>query len=235
MQVIAPTSQMAKSVFVDTNIFKFSAVELPRYQSRQECIAWGPTTHSIVVYDEVCINPNLEISNIELRHEVELLPRIANLGNDGTLKFVQSLEGRIEMSGLPNLDSRSGRFFGAQVQMLKDIPFRYDRILFGAGVDAEVAQMSFLESIENPRFDELKKACGAYQGKSHPPNRNQLLDAFHVWCAERSGCEFFLTLDFKLQRVLSKSKALPQVRITRPSELLQLIDLKSPDISRGIR
>jgi hypothetical protein len=79
---------------------------------------------------------------------------------------------------------------------------------------------SLPSSINDKRFIELQRACGAFQGHIKPPNHNQLLDAFHIWCAEFAGCSYFLTLDFKLMRVLSKSKAKTQLRLVRPSELL---------------
>jgi hypothetical protein len=65
---------------------------------------------------------------------------------------------------------------------------------------------------------------GAYQGGGKW-NRNQLLDAFHLWCAEYNKSDYFLTLDFKLIRILGQNRKtrLP-VRAVRPSELLAALE-----------
>ena len=100
-------------------------------------------------------------------------------------------------------------------------PIRYGRVLFGGTEDFREAQFRFIESLGDSRFLELRRACGAQQGKK--VNRNQLLDAFHLWCAEHNACEYFLSLDFKLARVVDAGKIKPTCRIVRPSELLPLL------------
>jgi hypothetical protein len=97
-------------------------------------------------------------------------------------------------------------------------PIRYSRVLYGGPGGFEDAEFKFIESLADDRLLELRRACGAEQGKT--VNRNQLLDAFHLWCAEHNGCEYFLSLDFKLGRVTAASKAKLSCRIVRPSELL---------------
>ena len=91
--------------------------------------------------------------------------------------------------------------------------------MIGAGIDPELEQFRFLGSLRHPRFLALQKMTGAYQGPGKL-NRNQLLDAFHLWCAEHNHCSFFLTLDFKLLKVLRKGKNQPRVKAVKPSELL---------------
>ena len=94
--------------------------------------------------------------------------------------------------------------------------------MVGLGFDSKDAQFQFLSSLKNRRFLELQKITGAYQGEGKL-NRNQLLDAFHFWCAEFNSCAFFLTLDFKLIRMLNSARvkhASPTLAV-RPSELMQ--------------
>jgi predicted nucleic acid-binding protein len=67
---------------------------------------------------------------------------------------------------------------------------------------------------------------GAYQG-SGKLNRNQLLDAFHIWCAEFNKCDYFLTLDFKLLNVVRKQKRHSLVEIIKPSELVTKIGIST--------
>lgn len=211
---------MSALVFVDANVLKFASTELQRFVPRQVSLQWGPTTVATTVHDPVLINPNEGIASADLRKEADLLPQIAACGKSGTLKFVQTVEALYEEWGLPDLDTDTGRFYGAPLHLLRDVPFKYSRIMGGSGIDGRQEQLRFLASVNDKRFIELQRACGAFQGHIKPPNHNQLLDAFHIWCAEVAGCSYFLTLDFKLMRVLSKSKAKTQLRLVRPSELL---------------
>ncbi|MEE9584678.1 MAG: hypothetical protein V3W51_04275 [Candidatus Brocadiales bacterium] len=118
------------------------------------------------------------------------------------------------------MDSSTGKFYGAPYKMV-DAPIKYERIMLGVSVDdPKDAQFEFLRSIRNDQFLELQKMVGAYQGKNKQ-NKNQLLDAFHLWCAEHNKCDFFLTLDFKLIRVLRNNrKHALLVEVVKPSELL---------------
>jgi hypothetical protein len=73
--------------------------------------------------------------------------------------------------------------------------------------------------LNDKRFLELQKITGAFQGK-RGVQRNQLLDAFHLWCAEHNKCDFFLSLDFKLA---THTKGRVPVLIVRPSQLLAAV------------
>ncbi|MFQ5957047.1 MAG: hypothetical protein ACE5KK_04680 [Candidatus Brocadiales bacterium] len=209
-----------RKVYIDTNVFKFSATQLPRLRPRQQTINWGGKVHEITVHDFVTLNPNEAIDNPKLKAEADLLPALAELGKQGRVRYVTNVETLFESWGIPSMDSSTGKFYGAPCEMV-DAPIKYGRIMFGGGVDDPMdAQFEFLRSIRNDRFLELQKMVGAYQGENKP-NRNQLLDAFHLWCAEHNKCDFFLTLDFKLIRVLrnNRKRALG-VEVFKPSELL---------------
>lgn len=205
-------------VFLDTNVLKFAATELPRLLPRRQSLDWGGKAIEITVHEFAEINPNDSIENPELKAEAGLLPRLAAIGKLGDLKYVMNFETLWESWGLRNMDSKNGRFYGTQIEFVK-APFEYERIVAGGGMKPKERQYRFLASVKHPRFLELQRMTGAYQGEQKL-NRNQLLDAFHIWCAEHSGCTFFLTLDFKLIKVLSQSRATSTVRAVRPSELL---------------
>jgi hypothetical protein len=79
-----------------------------------------------------------------------------------------------------------------------------------------------LRKLEHKRFRDLQRITGAYQGEGKP-NRNQLLDAFHLWCAEHNGSDFFLSLDFKLAKIIERSISKPMVAVVRPSQLLTAV------------
>ena len=173
--------------------------------------------------DAVTVNPNEGIdNNLDLKAEAELLLEVAGLADTGLVIFVITIETQVEISGLPDLDSETGYFYRAECKIV-DAPVKYSRILYGGRPDdSRQAQFNFLCSLKNKRFFELQRITGAYQGKGKV-NRNQLLDAFHLWCAEHNGCDFFLSLDFTLAKVIEKSKGKPKVPVVRPSQLLTAV------------
>lgn len=209
-------------VYLDSNIYKCSATQLPRFVSRERRVNWGGHSKSVTVHTPTTVNPNEGIKNgPELKAEAELLPQVAALAAAGLVIFQISIETQVELSGLPDMDSETGYFYGAAREIVKP-PVRYSRTLYGGPEHWKEAQYNFLRSLEHERFLELQKITGAYQGK-RKVNRNQLLDAFHLWCAEYNGSDFFLSLDFKLARVIERSKSKPTVAVVRPSQLLAAV------------
>lgn len=209
-------------VYLDTTVLKFSATELPRLQPRNTSINWGGKNIDVTVHDFIEVNPNNLIPNDKLKVEAELLPRLAELGKLGAIEYVINNETEQESWGLPNMDSKTGRFYGAPIKTVK-APLEYSRTVAGGETKSRERQYCFLSSIRHKRFLELQKMTGAYQGKQ-PLNHNQLLDAFHLWCAEHNNCEFFLTLDFKVIKVLGLSPKKSTVQTVRPSQLLSLLE-----------
>jgi hypothetical protein len=212
-------------VYIDTTVLKFSATQLPRLLPRKQTIDWGGRVHEVTVHDFVRVNPNDSIDNPELKAETELLPTLAEAGKRGEVKYVIQMETLFESWGIPKMDSETGKFYGTPLEDV-EAPIKYKRVLLGFNRDGREMQFSFLSSIRNARFLELQKMTGAYQG-SGKLNRNQLLDAFHIWCAEFNKCNYFLTLDFKLLNVVRKQKRHSLVEIIKPSELVIKIGIST--------
>ena len=85
--------------------------------------------------------------------------------------------------------------------------------------------MEFLGRVTHPRFLELQKATGAFQGADRPPNRNQFLDAFHIWSAEVAEADYLLTLDAKMVRLVTDHPRYPpKVPCTTPGALVRRLD-----------
>jgi hypothetical protein len=63
----------------------------------------------------------------------------------------------------------------------------------------------------------------AYQGASNPLNLNQALDAYHLWCAESAKIDYFSTMDYKLQKVVRRSKVETPVKVVTPDQLVRLL------------
>jgi hypothetical protein len=218
---------VAARVYLDTNVYKFSATQLPRLREEAKEVNWGGRKLRVPVHVPVIVDPNARLDPAsELKKEVDLLPKAANLAKLGLATFLISAETQVELSAIPNLDSQTGFFYGAGHTMV-NAPVQYSRILYGGPGDPMQGQYDFLQRLDDKRFLELRVMCGAQQGKE--VNRNQLLDAFHLWCAEFNDCDYFLSLDFKLGRVIDRAKSKPRCRVVRPSGLLAALG------SAGIR
>jgi len=210
-------------VYVDANVLKFSATKLLRIVPKNKKIRnWHGKVTGILVNSIEYVNLNKWIKNPKLKKEAKLLPQVAELIKAQRLRALINFETDLESWGLPNMDSATGKFYGAPIEYI-EAPIKYSRITGGFGYGWKDLQYEFLKKIKNKRFRQLQKATGAYQG-SKRLNQNQLLDAFHLWCAEYNKCDFFLTLDFKLIKMMKKAKLpLNNLTLVRPSELLKEI------------
>jgi hypothetical protein len=155
-----------------------------------------------------------------MRKDIIALVYLASLGIDGDLLFKTSIGVQIELMGLPKISGPSQPFFGCPFSVVK-LPFQYRRNLFGGEKSHKEWTQEFLDSICQERFLEICRFTGAFQGSNKPLQRNQAQDALHIWTAEHCNSEYFLTLDYKLLKMLRKnhSEKIDTTPIT-PSELL---------------
>lgn len=209
----------APTVYLDANILRFSQTSLLRLMPRKSVIDWGHAKSEMIVHDLIYFNPNTRLKNPELRREADLLEDIATFVKDGKLKAVMQMETDFESWSRLQLGNDRGRFYGAKIDRV-EAPIKYDRILLGARFSAKELQLRFLAGIKHKCFTELQKITGAIQGENKY-NQRQLLDAFHIWCAEHNHCNYFLTLDFRLIKMVTRHKLKPDLPIlVRPSQLL---------------
>jgi hypothetical protein len=188
---------MIPRVLLDTNVFKFSASgPLCFIPVNRKTRNWYGRVTGVQLYDIGYVNRNEKIRNPELKREVDLLPQIAELAKQNHLELVAHPETTYESWGLPAMGSPTGPFYGAPIS------------------EAE-------SPIKHERFQKLARLTGGYQG-SNQHNLNQLLDAFYIWCAEHNKCQYLLTLDFKLIRVIRNNKQQDlDSKLVKPSELLR--------------
>ena len=212
------------SVFLDANVLKFGIVSVTRLVPKNQTLILNGNKISTQVYDmrDVSIQEKTR-DNPKLYSEIQLLSEVANLAKQERIKLLTHFETILEHFGLPKtVGRRKSVFEGIAIEEVKN-PVEYSRVLLGLGQSPKGAQYNFIKGIKHPRFTELQKIMGAYQGEDRT-NRNQLLDAFHFWCAEFNGCDYFLTLDFKLIAYTNSQKAFKSaVRLVSPSELLAAI------------
>lgn len=213
-------------IFLDTNILQFGTEKATRLVPRKQALLWGEKEITSTVYKITDIPLHEKIKNDKLYNEIKRLPEIAKLSKDNKIDLVTHFETIFEQWGLPHTIGRRKSYFDGVKIDKTDNPIEYSRVIARLGFSGREMQSDFLQGIRHRRFIELQKATGAYQGKKKA-NRNQLLDAFHIWCAEQNQCDYFLTLDFKLiDYTKNQKKYKPKILLVYPSELIKKINLK---------
>lgn len=210
-------------VFIDTNIFKFSSVKKHVYRPTKTTLNWGGREFETEHYEPYTVNELHKIRNDRQKRDAVFLGMLAYAGISDWLKFYTHREVDLETWGLPGMASASGRFFGCTIHEVPDPIAPQSRIILGGGKKFKEHALDFLCSIEHPRFVELTKMTGAYQGSTKPLNLNQALDAYHLWCAESYEIKYFLTMDYKLQKVARLANVESSVNIVTPGQLLRLV------------
>ena len=208
-------------VFIDTNILKFSAVKRHVFRPRRDKINWGGIEQEIVVHDMFTTNDLHKIKNETQKRDAVFLGMLAYAGFSGQLKFHIHREVDLETWGLPGMASASGRFFGCPIHEVADPIAPQSRIIAGGPKKSREYVLDFLSGIQHPRYVELTKMTGAFQGQDKPLNLNQARDAYHIWCAECTNMNYFLAMDYKLQKVVGAAKVKTPVAIKTPDQLLR--------------
>jgi hypothetical protein len=161
----------------------------------------------------------------ELKREIDLLTQVATVARKGMIKLLSHIEATSEFFSILLLPGPGESVFaGLEIELVNG-PFEYSRLAspmppFITG-SAKDIQIEFVAKIHDARFLEIRSACGADQGPGVAAPRNQLLDAFHLWCAESADATHFLTTDLKLTRVVRTYRKAPlKLKVVAPSELL---------------
>lgn len=219
------------SVFLETTVLKASVDTRLVLVPRPKVMRWGDRDITVDVHHPVYVNQNVKFLRHGQRERFEdtvALRFIAALAKEGKLKLLSHEEVYLEATGLPRVYGHGPLFYGAPVCKIHG-PFEYSRVVAdGSGRDH---QFEFLSKVTHPRYLELQKICGAFQGKDRAPHRNQLIDAFHLLCAECSQAEFLLTLDDKLAKAIAndKTKSVKVIPIA-PKRLLTTLASKRPTL-----
>lgn len=208
-------------VFIDTNILKFSAVKKYCYLPKTTKNNWNGEDYEGKIYEHYTANDINKIKNDTQKRDAVFLGILAYAGISGSLEYFIHREVDLELWGLPGTSSPSGRFFDCPLSKIQD-PFPpKERIVFGGEKKFREHTLDFLSSIQEPRYLEITKMTGAFQGAGRSLHLNQALDAYFIWCAECAGLEYFLTMDYKLIKVVASSKRETAVKLITPEGLLR--------------
>jgi hypothetical protein len=208
-------------VFLDTTVVQHSTRARTVLSPRRASLNVGGRLHEVVVKEIVSIDPAASVQDPALRAEIDLLSAVARRARAGEIELLWHIESEIEFFGSHKVDGGASELLDAGVTMV-DGPVKYSRQVIPSPLSGDTWRSlttDFMRRMNHPRFLELQRACGAFQGDR--VHERQLADAFHVWCAEVAGASHFLTNDFKLIRHVRDHKAAPpRVRVVAPSELL---------------
>ena len=208
-------------IYVDANIVQHSDVGRVRWLREEQTLNWGGKTIKSSSYGRYEVSDKrTDFENPELLKESLGLQLLAQFDSLPTVHFLQQFETQLETKRRPRF---SAPLFGAKVLSAGN-PIPYARAISGYRVPS---QLEFVERIEHARFRYFQKLVGVQDGMREDRRRAQMLDAWHLWSAEQNQCAFFLTMDFKLVRMMSKavharesSQPPTPVRAVKPSQLL---------------
>jgi len=208
-------------IFLDTSVLKHSADRLIRGRIHKMTRMWGDMPVTMDVTQFVEDYPNARVHRT-LADELRYLPFIADLAKTRRVRLTTHQEVKLEFWGLPKTDAPRGIFYGAPIERGSD-PFSYGRYIAGwSAIAKSDPQFDFVKGITHSRFQQLQQAVGTQANSSH--YKNQLLDAFHILCAETVSAEFFLTTDLKLIRHVSRHRRYPPIcRVVSPAQLVRAL------------
>ena len=140
--------------------------------------------------------------------------RIAQLAETGRIRLYDTIELTFEWMGRPMGPWRKGEFDLFKNVTVSRLKPPVERSVVFSGFDShddfKDQKRRWLESIQEPRFLELKRVI----------YRKHWADAFHLWTAEVHQLDCLLTLEKKFRNNLESQKKLTsKVRILSPSEL----------------
>lgn len=216
-------------VFIDTNIYKFSIVARPMLRGRRVEIEWGEVKSKTIVYEPAYELTSDRLNDNRQRRDCSAVLVFCHAAKMNMVELCTTIEVELERAGLPRQESATGLLYGAEVKFVDKYS---SRIIIGSHGSVRELQERYLASIKAPRFLEICKATGAYQGRGAPLNRNQALDAYHLWCAEEAKVEYFVTMDYRLINHLKRNnKFRSKVNIVSPSDLVNEIAKRNGLIS----
>jgi hypothetical protein len=220
-------------IFLETNALKFASERVLRWYSKPGMVRWGDSHLAVRLvrcYEEYPNEQRGLRDHWRLRLDALMLRHIAWLALEHRVELLSTREVETELHTLPKTDDPRGLFYGAPITWVRAPAWQQSAewLLDPTGRRRRTPfqrLLEFLPEIQRQRFLELQKAAGAYQGERRPLHPNQLLDAFHIWCAESAGADYFLTLDSKLLRHLAGHRRYPpRVACVRPMGLLRALE-----------
>lgn len=189
--------------FVDTGVFK-----------------WGIKTDA-----EIDARKDSSRQKQWLKAQARAVRSLAGITRQEKLLLCHEVEIDLEvMHSTSSAESRRINALLAGIRLHRvDSPFKHSRMLAGWGVTKESADNMREEMLDfaianYPRMREIHGAIGG----------NKKADAYHIWTAECTGVEFFVSMDKKLvNSARNQRKVRFQTEIVYPTELINRLGLET--------
>jgi len=207
-------------MFLDASALQCAVQRRIVGRPQRRTVDWGGTRCTVDLTQFVAIDPTAICKRVQ-RREARRLPVLAWLANRGRVELLTQTEVFWEFLGLRGTRNAFGHFFGAPMTHVES-PLVYGRILVDGLRSPHEMRQDFFARISHPRFQQLKRATGAYQG-DRPSPPNEVADTFHIWCAENAGADVFVTLDEDLVDLVARHRRFrPKVAVELPSRAIRL-------------
>lgn len=219
-------------IFVDTCVVKCAADTRLEFIPKEQKLNWGGIEQTVLIHNPVLVNDNWKQffrDNNKTRLWDSICTRfMAAFEKKGIIELCWHTETIWEHAGLKRTLNLNGKFHGAELKHVGN-PFPYSRIIVGGNeINRIDHQFEFYKSIKNNRYNELKRVTNVHAQVKENRIKNQMADAFHILCAEKSECDHFVTIDYNLEKSVRKSTVKTLVNITTPSKLIKQLITKRP-------
>ena len=211
-------------VYVDSNIVRHTGAYGFRWLPEEVTLQWGP--HTIV--QTVCrryeiVDRMVEQADERLRKETVAARLLSQFDRLPNVTFMQHWETDWEWRRRDSSWPGIGSPFRGVNMVEADSPVERFRVVAGRG--APEPERIF-DGIDHSRFVFLQQLAGVQPGMSAKKRASQLMDAWHLWCAEHNACDYFLTMDAKLIRLVGAPRRCSSqepygVQLLKPSVLLR--------------
>jgi len=213
-------------IFVDTSIVRFADRERELWLKQKSTVRWGPTTQKIEIIVPHTERPLEKLNTGEHAQayaDARLIERVEELAKAKLIVLCWHLETHLEYI--------RHRPLGISAPPILDLiepahcPIYYGRMLVSP-FDHEDKQLEFLRGLQHPEFEKWKALVGARPGTKR--ERNQLMDAWHLWSGDHNHCDYFLTMDYRLIESVRARKCTSPMRIVAPTQFLEEFGLLRP-------
>jgi hypothetical protein len=206
-------------VFVDTSIVRYADQERTHLVKQPETFRWGGTLVTAPIVRQVTEHPLEKLNTPQHQHTYEdakLIPVIDDLAKHGLITLLWHMETMLEYQRNRPFPGPPVPDFIERIQ-LANCPIYYARMIVSPFEKTD-EQLKFLRALKHLGFDEWKRIVGVVADSNN--ERNQLMDAWHLWSADHNHCEYFLTMDSKLIRSVASRRRKSQLRLVTPSQFL---------------
>lgn len=203
-------------VYLDTNVVMHSATE---YRTQDIYFGGARVGGPLVRRGPIEIVQKPIARDPKLRRQIETLRDLAEKLKDLSAELVMDHENFFEIKRAGKF--RKEYFYGSEIKFSERPP--QFRTLMGAPRWMNLGPTenffhNFLDGLQYKRFMQIANKVGAFQGTYK--KYNQLADAYFLWCAELNKADYFLTLDFNLQKYVKNAPSLEYMpRVVTPIEL----------------